>query len=421
MSILLAVFAIACSEDDANFNGPYRLNIVGSSEVRPESSGVEYTLGDFSNPEDYSWTVEGPATINGSATGKTIIVDFQEVGNVTISVTNGGDANGHLTVVVAETEPAVTASLNGTGVLKSGASDTVFFDFDAPIQGTPTLEITSDSTQLNAGKPFISGTLGALTEIDADSYYAVYTAGSGNGLPEAVFYGIESTDDYGAVTVDTAYVQLYRVDNIAPVATLSYSSTTVNDSTVLTVTATFTEPVRNIDPMDSAILISFSGAGVAAETDTLEATDDPLVYTYDYVVNGNVVGPANLDVDISNAMDMAANVLAPVNNTSEVVIENTDPTILLNNAVAGADAGTAVFSMTSSDTGTGWYLILDDGDDAPTELSDFEGSASFDLSAGVSASRTISIAQGDYDVYFIAGDEYGNYSDISAKVDLTVN
>ena len=125
LSALMGLFIMACNEDDANFSGPYRLNVVGSGEVRPESS-QEYTIGDFSNPEAYSWTVDGPATIAGSSTGNTIMVNFGAVGDVTITVTNGSDANGTIVVEVANTEPVVTASLSkkGTGVLNNGATDT---------------------------------------------------------------------------------------------------------------------------------------------------------------------------------------------------------------------------------------------------------------------------------------------------------
>lgn len=277
--------------------------------------------------------------------------------------------------------------------------------------------VNTDSSGFNAGKlAFTSGSLGALVEVDADSYYAIYTAGAGDGTPEALFQDITSNETYGSLNIDSSFVQLYRVDNTAPVAQMSYSETMVNDSTVVTVTATFTEEVMFADPADSALLIEFSGAGVMAETDTLIATEDPLVYTFDYTVNGN--GNGTLNVALDNIVDLAGNSVSAVNNSAEVVIDNIDPTIL---SASASDTGDAVeVSMMSDESGTGYYMILADGADALTSLADFDGATSLSLSALATSSKSIALSAGDYDVYYISVDGAGNASAIS-QVDLTVN
>lgn len=420
LSLITAVLFTACGDDDSTFNGPFRLNIAGPSEVRPEST-EEYTIGDFTNPGSYTWTVSGPATIEGSASGNTISVKFGDVGDVVITVTNGTD-NGTFTVTVAETEPAVSVSYNGTGVLRNGEADTVFFEFDAPIQGIPSFAMnTTDSTQFNAGNPFVSGTLGSLVEVDADSYYAIYTAGTGNGTPEALFQDIKSTATFGEVNIDSAFVKLYRVDNIAPGADLSYSSVLANDSTVVTITVTFSEEVVAADPAtDSSLLVTFSNAGVAVQTDTLEATDDPLVYTVDYIVNGG--GNGYVEVLVHNVADLAG-------NTSEIysydlVVDNIAP--ILNYGSDGEEGYATIYVWFGTgpnyDAGTTYYAVFPDGADAPTSVEDFENAVatgSKEVETGGFSTYTVGLTPGEYDVYYVGKDRAGNWTPIASE-NLTV-
>ncbi|UII34374.1 hypothetical protein LVD17_11195 [Fulvivirga ulvae] len=420
LSLITAVLFTACGDDDSTFNGPFRLNIAGSSEVRPESTH-EYTIGDFTSPDSYTWTVSGPATISGSATGNTITVDFGEVGDAVITVTNGTDT-GTFSVTVAETEPAVTVSYNGAGVLRSGEADTVFFKFAAPLAADPSFAMnTSDSTQFNGGNPFVSGTLGPLVKMDEDSYYAIYTAGAGSGTPEALFQDIKSTPAYGGVNIDSAFVKLYRVDNTAPVATIDYSTLLANDSTVVTITVTFSEMVMAADPAtDSSLLISFDGS-VTAAIDTLEATDDPLVYTYDYIVNGG--GDGQVEVAITNIADLAG-------NTSELlsyklIVDNTAPTVdwLIEPNTGYVDLYFAVIDGTFGSPGIGWYTIYPDGAAAPTSLDDFEkgiASGVEVIQANNFALVSLSLDAGDYDVYLVVSDPAGNISTL-AMDSFTVN
>lgn len=440
MSILLAIFAIACSEDDANFNGPYRLNIVGSGEVRPETSGEEYTIGDFTNPGDYTWSVDGPASIAGSATGNTIIVDFQGVGNVTISVTNGSDANGSMTVVVADTEPTVTAILNGTGVLRSGQTDTVFFEFDTPIEGMPTFAVNTDSSGFVNDVAFQSGTLGALQN-DNGTFYAIYTAGDGDGTPEALFQDITSTSTYGSVNIDSAFVQLYRVDNIAPSADFEYSTRVVNDSSEVTFTVTFNEDVMAANPaMDSSLLISFYNGGpetgITPETDTLEATEDPHVFTYTYTVyteDGSAIGPATgngtLMVEITNVADLAGNAPNAI-ISSDVVIDNTPPdTDWYADAYNGyVEIGYVMFDPNfNPESGNVYYAIYPSGSltDPPTAEDVIDPTDAVEMGMREITDNTyttwnVSLPAGDYDLYLIGKDPAGNWSDIISD-SFTVN
>lgn len=418
--LLLALFSmliVACEDDEGPFNGPYRLIIAGPHSAAP-GDVEEFTIGDIDNPESYTWTAEGPANIVGSATGNTIEVEFTGVGDVTLSVSNGPD-NGMLNVDVEEVEPNFTTSLNEFGALRRDATDTVFFTFDSPLAETPSIALYNDSTGFNQGEPFVSGSISDLfqDEDDDNVYYALYTAGEGEGIPEVVLRNIRGTEMFGGVEIDSAFAQLYRVDNTAPVSSLSYSETLVNDSTVVTITATFSEEVR--PAQDSAMFITFSGGGVEQETDTLEPTANPLVYTYQYTVNGG--GNGTVNVDLQNVADFAGNELAAVDNSSELRVDNSRPTIL----GTARDAGNSVtISLFSSERGTGWYTVLANNADAPESVDDFSGGikdGTFNFEEG-GTTRTVSVAlpSGQYDVYFIARDRAGNFSNIQ-KSDLLVD
>lgn len=412
--IFAAAFSFtACEDEQVPFDGPYILYVTGPSSVSPESTET-YSIGNLVGGGPYTWSVTGPAEIVGESTGTTVTVEFGSVGDVVISATNGTDS-GILNVEVADVEPAVATELDSVGTdlrylrtLRSGETARVSFMFAAPLAKTPSIEVTSDSTEFNDGDAFVSGSISELMQGDDEfTYYADYTAGSGNGTPEALISDIIATSGYGSDTVETAYVQLYRVDNIAPTADLSYSQVEANDSTVVTVTATFSEPVMG----DS--LISFSGGGVDPETATLQPTDDELVYTYEYTVNGEGAGPIN--VELEGITDLAGNPLAGVNNSSELVVDNIAPIVTLSSAMDEGEY--ASIELISTEAGTGMYLIMEEGEEGPATAVEFmeaEGvaSGSMDLIANAPKTAVEALESGNYVVYFLAQDNAGNYSAI---------
>ncbi|WP_224997633.1 hypothetical protein [Cesiribacter sp. SM1] len=419
---LLTAFAVSCDDHEMDeFTGPYRINLAGPEHVAPGDE-EEYTIGDISNPESYTWTVTGPATITSGTSGNTVTLEFTEVGDVTLVVTNGRDTREY-NITVENVEPAVTTTYNERSlyrggvmdtvslVLRNGVSDTVFFNFATPLAKDPELLMNEDISD------FMSGSLGDLIKVDAQNYYAIYTAGEGNGTPRAMFRNIIATPTFGSDTLDSVMVQLYRVDNVLPVADVSYSEDLVNDSTVVTVTVNFSEEVTFSDRADSALYVTFSGAGVEAQRDTLvQSADDPLVYTYEYTVNGE--GNGEVDVELDNIMDLAGHPLTLVNYESDLIVDNETPEVLLGNATAGDGAAVIIFS--SDEAGTGMYLILESDDEAPEDAEAFMemqgvASGSLNLNAVTPARTSVGLAAGEYVVYYMAQDRAGNYSDITSS------
>lgn len=382
--------------------------------MRPESTR-QYTIGDIVNPETYTWSVvEGPAEITSGATGSTVDVLFKTIGEVKLLVTNGRDSR---TLTIAVTPPrsagkdvfTMTSTLNNPGVLRSGESDTLFLNFNQSLANNPTVSI------INSDTTFQSGTLGAVQKLSGMRYYTIYTAGEGNGTPTVLVSGIEANAAFGGAKLANQQAKLYRIDNVAPVADVAYSQQSARNGSEVTGTVTFNEPVKFADPTKEAMLIMFSGPGVTAKTDTLVATDDPLVYTFDYTVTSESNG--RLMVALDNISDMAGNSLAAVNNANGLMIDNLAP------AVAGTatDRGqNATVTITSTESGTGRYLILKSGATAPTTVQEFMdmtgvASGSMDLVAGTPSTAAVAIENGTYNVYFLARDAAGNYSTIQSS------
>lgn len=422
IGLLCSCFLIACDDKTEDFNGPYSLVLTGATTSSPGSTET-YRLAPYANPETYKWTIEGPGEIVGSTTGLTVTVSFSAVGKVKLTVTNGADKAVY-PITVSDVSPDVEVALNGAGVLRSGSKDTVFLQYPAPLVAAPTVTMltASDSSWFNeGGDVFVSGSISPVKKIDDMTYFFVYTASTGNGTPEVVIKDAISTADYGSDTVETAHVQLYKVDNIAPIADMTYSSLVGKKGTEVMITVTFSEPVTFADPADSALLISFSGAGVTAEDDSLQATDNPTVYTYTYTITGT--GNGAVSIDLSNVSDLAGNDLASTTSSGgKLIVDNTSPTVV-GSAMDGGDF--ASIGITSTETGTGSYLIVQSGDPAPTTADDFfaaSGVASGSVSLTANATITISklLAGGSYSVYFISQDEAGNTSSIKS-VSLTMN
>ncbi|WP_017731390.1 hypothetical protein [Nafulsella turpanensis] len=407
---LIAAFTFAACEEEAPvFDGPYRLIFLGPQEVVPGETAV-YSIGDMVDAEAYTWTVEGPAAIVGDATGTTVEVEFLGVGDVVLGASNG-TISGTYEVAVAGVEPAVTASLTGTGVLANEMSDTVFFAFDAPLAEDPNIEMVTEEGA------FVSGTLGELTAIDPQNYFVVYTAGEGNGTPEVLLTEITATDEFGATTVDSAFVSLYRVDNFNPIVDVTFSDDTVMAGENVAVTANFNEEVMNANPEDSVLYITFTVNGEMMR-DTLEATADPLVYTFDYTAEGDGI----VEVGFENIADLAGNAELVV-VSDDLRIDNTAPEIIETATGATDEGDYAEITITSTEAGTGMYVIMDSAAEPVTNAEEFsaaEGvaSGSVELRAGdllFSGSDVESLEAGDYTVYYMVMDMAGNTSSITSS------
>ncbi|UXP32683.1 hypothetical protein N6H18_01725 [Reichenbachiella agarivorans] len=410
---LVMLFLASCDEDNT-VEGDPRLFIEGPTGALPETSATYDLQADIGGTT--SWTVEGPAQILSSTTS-TAEIQFLSVGDVTITATNGG-LSGTYSVIVSSVEAAVESSMN-FGKAKNGATDTLFLSFSAPLASAPTVVMNglnaADTSAFFRGdmdsaiSPFVSGaTLSSAASYKGSNmeYFAIFTGGTGNGQAEAIVKSATLSESYGGGTIENVYLLIQEVDNVAPIGSISFSQSAANDSTVVTITAQFNEAVR---AESNFIFIDISyadGSGVAVK-DTLWATADAAVWALDYTVNGesDEDPSTNLNVSVSEVVDMAGNVPTVLDDAS-LIIDNIAP--IAAGTATDSNPGTQVVTVMTS----GEWLILKSGTEAPATLAEF--------GAGGSGNSTLVLDAGTYDVYFIEVDAAGNVSDIVTQTGFVV-
>lgn len=412
LTMALAVLVMfSCNDDDASDPASYA--IFGDREVSPLTTGT-YTL--HVSGVDATWTSSDTDVMTITSTdASTAVVSFLKSGTVRLTATDGVRV-GVVDITVDDGGTDVTVTYAGTGSLKSGASDTVFFTFPAALTEVPSLIMNEDTSGFTSGgvAAFVSSgsSLTSLSSYNGSDevFYAIYTAGSGDGQPEGLIESITLTDTYGGVTAENIYVELPVVDNTVPYAQIAFSQEVANDSTSVTITVTFSEnviPDYSYSP-DSLIYINLSGGGVLDSTYSLTATSDAKVWTLSYMTNGGGDGTLTASVDESSVTDYAGNEAYVPSATME--IDNTAP----DPATAGefsVEVTGSVVEVTLSGDDTVQWLYQTSGTDAP-EVSDFDDASSED--------DIFSLDEGTYDFYYIATDEAGNVSAVESVTGVVV-
>ncbi|MEO9804128.1 MAG: hypothetical protein ABJF04_12810 [Reichenbachiella sp.] len=413
---LLGIWLVmpSCKEDEATSFTRYYIS--GLHVADPGTTGT-YTLGNMEG--EFVWSISNTdlAEIKSSS-GTDVEVSFKRSGEVVLTVSDGSKT-GTLDITVLSVDASdVNVTYSGTGILSNNSEDTVFMTFGAPLVAVPELTLNginaNDTSAFYRDKDnkaiaaFISSgaTLSALKAYKNSStvYYSIYKAGSSNGQPEARLGSVAISEIYGGDTANSLYIKLPLVDNVAPVGQTKLSEKVANDNTKVSIRVTFNEAMRAVKASiaDTLVFVDISGGGVKSITDTLWSTNDPAVWTMDYLTNGG--GDGTLTVSIGAIVDLAGN--SPVALPDATMqIDNTSPVALGSVSVLPNSRAISI------DT-EGQWLVLATGADAPTVLSDF-------TSGGVG--DTIFVAEpGIYDVYFISVDEAGNVSDIVSELGITV-
>lgn len=411
---LAVLFIFSCNEDD-DTGSPASYAIFGEREVSPETTGT-YSL--HVDGVEATWTSSDPSIMSIiSTSGSTVEVAFLKSGTVRLMATDGV-RSGVVEITVANGNTGITVTYAGTGSLKSGTSDTVFFSFDAPlaeVSGVIINEDTSGFYKDPEGEPidaFVSpgASLSAMSSYKGSDevFYAIYTAGSGDGQPEGFIESFTLNDTYGGVVKEYTHIKLPVVDNTTPYAKVVFSDDVVNDSSVVTITVTFSEAVMP-DNADS-ILIYVSGAGVLEASYPLKATTttDQKVWTLEYTTNGNGNGTMTANVDPGTVTDLAGNTAYIRSATLE--IDNIAPFPALTNAFT-VDVTGSVLTVTLSGEDEVRWMYLEGGATAP-EAGDFD--------EAFTEGDVFLLAAGIYDFYYIAIDEAGNVSDVESEVGIVV-
>ena len=198
--------------------------------------------------------------------------------------------------------------------LTEGETRAVYVTFNSAVQTPPTLSVDTAN----------GGTLSPLEQVtfteagsEVTAYRATFTAGSlaDAEVDIAVSGAVETAAAGGETMGEDAFT--IRVDNTAPVYTLSYSAPATDTALAVTVTAAFSEVIQGTPPPT----ISISGQGVVpVESQEMEVSDDQLVATYLFEPRGEgevTEGPLTITI---NAADLAGNSAVVDPESPELVI-----------------------------------------------------------------------------------------------------
>ena len=301
--IITLLVGMSCEEDSTQSFQPYRAVIGGPSTVAPGEVATYYT--DTYGSETVSWTVPTGATIVSGAGTESIEVSFAAGASGDIGVVKQG-LNGKLSVTVEEVKPVASVALDSGVILQQGESAPVTISFDKDI-ATPPQAALLPTTQLTGG------VLSALQKVDEKTYQATYTAGAGDGTETLSLEGAVSSQFFGATMMDSSGFELYTVDNTAATGKLLASSTPVDDSTMVTFSATFSEPLSTTD----TVKISVDGASLSYVTEASMMTEDGITWTYDFQPQGGANEVATVSVG-NLPTDLAGN---PTQAVAPIVIQ----------------------------------------------------------------------------------------------------
>lgn len=440
--LLLTLTIVSCEDDLQGGEGIPQIYVTGP--VTAKVTDVKtYTVGDASG--SFTWSVDDADIASVTGSGNSADVTFKKHGIVRVSVTDGS-MSGYIDVMVPDLGLAVTTSYKISGAINDGATDTVFFTFSTSLASTPVLTKNglnaADTSGLffdSKGKalPLFESPGDDLTDLaaykgSATKYFALYTGGTGNGQPEARFEKVTPDENYSSANpADSVYVLLPKVDNVVPISTPGAAVPTIVASGLdLTYSVSFNEAMRPTlaTDADTAIFVIFeytrkvNGVDKLVK-DTVEYTStDMMAWSASYTVSDSIADAGVITVTtVGDWVDLAGNayVNGPLAAPSDLTVDAAGPTDPASSASeplatpVGSDRWVTLTASGSSDAGgiglAGYYyVLLDEGEDAPTSIDDFSG----DLIKDGKVDILMSTAEAAYDVYWIAVDKYGIASGI---------
>ncbi len=277
-------------------------------------------------------------------------------GNVTTSITFADLAGNYTTIasdatttgsVIIDTHAPVISNIkingisNGNVWLNSAGTGTITFDLAEanPTQPTVSLFQSDGTTALNvATATYVSK---AYTGTPGDTTYT-YTVTGLTGNWTNCQIKIDETDLAGNVADQGLLSPAFNVDNQVPTATItitpnnspSNSYSINNTTTSVTIKATFDESMDNGTAPTLALNAELDGIlndEVPNSVGWSTTTNTNDTYTWVLAINGNGLTKLDNTIDVTDAKDLAQNIMTPA-NLSNVMVDQVLPTITYRNA-----------------------------------------------------------------------------------------
>ncbi|MBU6150955.1 MAG: hypothetical protein KGR25_05855, partial [Chloroflexi bacterium] len=204
---------------------------------------------------------------------------------------------------------------------------TATFTEAVALQGTPSLTLVPET--------YAGGTLPSVSLASAGNalrYAGTFTVPAGNGSVTATVNAADTAGNALNATGQTGFI----VDNLAPVAALTYSldattfvtalDRTVREGDTVTIRATFTE-ADQLDTAPPTITFTQDGNVTVPDPQPMSATSDRNVWTYDYIIpnvqNGTVYSTVA-------ATDRAGNASASASAPAFTIVNDLIPPKILS-------------------------------------------------------------------------------------------
>jgi hypothetical protein len=280
-------------------------------------------------------------------------------GDYTITVNASDDAGNSSTPLVGtdiftvdNTKPIIQNTaydltcVNGT--------DVVTLTFEVVEEGCGTFDqndiSVDESPNLDESFGFISQTgLGT----SGSPYVFTYSINIESLDPDgAVDVTINATDDAGNDADEVVNTGAFTIDNTAPViSNVAVDKTCVNGGT--TVTLTFDVAEAGCGVFDNSLITISDNATTANNWTYSSGAPGAGTYTYTLLIAGGDADNTSVNVTV-DADDAAGNSATPVTNTGAFAIDNTDPTVTIDDPIASAEVNSSkVIDFTVTETGCG--------------------------------------------------------------------
>jgi hypothetical protein len=273
----------------------------------------------------------GPGTVSGASGTWSIDLSSVSEGTHLIKVRhtlpNGNFAeSAELTLIVDKTGPAVSLTdPHPDAIVRDGDTDflitATFVDVNG-LTGTPTIAIGTAQTTTNmasTGDPLV--------------WEFLWNVPAGFNGDHAVTITVQDItgNANSAATAGSGGTISWKIDNVVPTVSLSapHPDAIVKGSdTDLQITATFVE----LNGLSGIPQITIGSAQSAVN---MVATGNPLIWTYDWDVPSSNTFDGDHAISITVVTDVAGNPVAAPTGTTSYKIDNTPPTVTLNDDLTG--------------------------------------------------------------------------------------
>ena len=293
------IVVIAVIEAGSATGGKAVLYIDGRASATDETVLAADTMVSF----DPACTTNGALAALIPSGGAVSVELFDAAGNNALSVT------GNPTLTVDYTRPAAALTYSAASPYKSAQTVTITAEFDEPIPAGQTVSISTGGA---AAMP-----PAAMTRTDDTHFTYSYTVPDGDGTVEVSLSGASDANG-NPLAAGPASGANFAIDGTPPEAEVTYSpADPVKTGTVLTITASFSEPLAAVPPPSIAI------AGANTRSAIAMTKIDDLNYKYLHTV---AAGNGTASVTLSAATDLAGNpVVSTPASGAAFTVDNTAP------------------------------------------------------------------------------------------------